>query len=189
MSNAPTVHACRFCGETDPAHLSAKVDYCRGCYYDGRTMEEAFADFLTDIAGHTNLDAHVAHTGGGCFVISLVLADGSYVWASGAESGTLPEADNADERWLLGYYIGETLGGEDWDGDALEYADGLTRDEAIAFFARHALAHGAPSDPIQSAVGYITDLTSGLSDAEAVEVLRSIASFATDVADEIGGAS
>src|SRR5262245_14413885 len=99
---------CRFCGnqleerviesnKTRPA--AERTDFCRFCYYGGRTHEEKFKPLITELqqiwkTGGVKMRVHVDHTGGGCFAITMRgAADYPYLMATADGDGILPETE------------------------------------------------------------------------------------------------
>jgi predicted Rdx family selenoprotein len=80
--------ACLGCGEPVTAKDPVRYPYCRTCHYTGRAAEherapqiEWFRAQLPDA-----VSVGVAHTGGGCFVLSVNYPD-VYYWASTNDAG------------------------------------------------------------------------------------------------------
>lgn len=74
---AARMKTCRFCGERflAPRGQAPDVDFCRSCYYDGRThMEEPrVAPVIARIRERVNANVSVDHTGCGCFKLHVLL--------------------------------------------------------------------------------------------------------------------
>jgi hypothetical protein len=66
---------CRYCGG-EIQSTKPDVDFCRGCFYVGRTQDEHWPeiyDALKALEGVRPESVGVWHTGGGCFAIGAVI--------------------------------------------------------------------------------------------------------------------
>jgi hypothetical protein len=100
---------CRYCGAEVQASDS-KIDYCRGCYYSGTSLEEGCRpalDLLDQIPGGKG--ATVWHTGGGCFALAVDFPDETYVMVTDGDAGVTDEdglpLDPQQPVWMAGYYF------------------------------------------------------------------------------------
>ena len=113
MSKRP----CRYC-ESEVTSTRLEVDFCRDCFYEGRTLNELFSQLIADI----QRPAYWMHTGGGCFALEIPLGE-HYLWATADQDGSAPD-DETGPWWLFRYD-----GMEDDGGDLI--AAGLTRWELL----------------------------------------------------------
>ncbi len=101
---------CRFCGQQVTSDQKA-VDFCRGCYFSGRTKAEEprIAAVLAAANAIPNAKAELMHTGGGCWGMEVHFTDGRFAFATEAywdeqhkqwqAESNLPE--RPEDRWAL----------------------------------------------------------------------------------------
>lgn len=131
---------CRYCGGgvTSP---NPQVDYCRMCFYTGRSQQGTFDELCKRLTEASNgREWGVWHTGGGCFCLGMNLTenttpneyDGIEVMAS--DYSVLPET--VEGPWLVGAYRwSDGNDFPDWEAASLN-ADQLVehvRDRVAAF--------------------------------------------------------
>lgn len=112
---------CIYCGRS----FSETPDFCRGCYYDGAALRDAFADLIEQLNEKTGLGFYATHTGGGCFAIIAHPSDethsrtGVTVYVTKAPDvftfGDTPK-DCEECGYIVGFY-------DDNDGDTLAMSD------------------------------------------------------------------
>lgn len=107
---------CVYCGEEseNTAERYAKFPYCRHCYYTGLAFEHERREQLAIIshalgARKSKFEAHVEHTGGGCFWLAFRALGEPIFFAATAGDAELPEGKGG---WLLVYRYNQ-----DNDGD------------------------------------------------------------------------
>lgn len=127
MPDAPAARPCRFC-EREVTSRNPKIDYCEGCYYDGKIQEEdhrALFDALNTIAGVKM--ATVDHSGGGCFNLSIRMDDGRYLCATEGDGPGIPDAG---EPWDLVtiWRTEEQFANGESEGQLADIADGKWSD-------------------------------------------------------------
>lgn len=107
---------CIFCGEGVTSR-EPDVLYCRGCHYSGRAASEQREDLLANLRLTQHVeDASIWHTGGGCFLLAVGLADGRLVTITDGDAG-LPEAE---EKWGLVVISPDTEAWDEWDEERLD---------------------------------------------------------------------
>jgi len=111
---------CRFCGEEVQAN-DPNCDYCRGCFYGGRTHDEWWPQIHADLKSFECVDddtVGVWHTGGGCFAIGAVATIGgkSYEILVASDAAIPDPAEEPDATF--GACLMEEEEGSGWqDGD------------------------------------------------------------------------
>lgn len=145
-------NTCRFCASKFH-HTDQTVDVCRQCYLEGKPLAEDFKVTLESLS-EVNSNAQMMNTGGGCFVVMVPVAEPSadgdgwfdrYVMLTDANGWELPEGDNPDIRWCVGYYDNRPSVTDDCDNmvEGLGFdkpEDGLTMAEVKEYiWARTAI--------------------------------------------------
>lgn len=94
---------CRYCGAEVQA-TEPSCDFCRGCYYAGRTHEAppTLADILRAHPRIVSDSVGVWHTGGGCFSLAGEVAGAEYLYVmSGGEDMDPSTPPSPAHPWVL----------------------------------------------------------------------------------------
>lgn len=137
---------CRFCGEGVTAS-NPETDFCEGCHYGGRALEERFAPVMARLREIPAVkDVAVWHTGGGCFNMAVILRDGRLLTPSSGfrdegDGRVWPEPGLPEEGpWAM--VVAEDYDAwSEWDEERLSIPQALYADEdelvaAVAEMAR-----------------------------------------------------
>lgn len=140
---------CVFCGEGVTATTS-ETDFCRNCFYTGRSWERKLAPLLARIDEIDEVvSTAVWHTGGGCFNLAVTLADGRLLTPSEGfrsdDDGTVwpepgfPDADDPESRWSMVVSASEEAWSE-WDESKVWIPQDLYDDDGLVAAIREVAA-------------------------------------------------
>lgn len=128
----PNPRLCRFCGNGVTAKSDA-TDFCSICFYTGRAFEDMYADRIAAVQEGLpdGWEAHVEHTGGGCFWLAVRSPHSARYYALTAWDAQLPD-ENEGEDWGCIYRYHENERHPDYEGAMVAYTEKPTITNAAA---------------------------------------------------------
>jgi len=125
---------CVYCGEGVTA-TKPETQFCANCFYTGRAFTELRSELIGKLTALPGVaDAHVWHTGGGCFVLAVTMTDARLITATDGELG-LPDPG---KPWRDVCVAASEQAWSEWDEDRLDVGEGEWSDDELVWFVQGA---------------------------------------------------
>ena len=133
---------CRYCSKP-VTHRNQQVDYCETCWWSGQHHSAQHCDLLLALQTIEGCDPMFEMVGGGCFNLSITMADGRFLCATESDGPGVPMEEG--ERWghVTCWRSEEAFSEGRSEGSLIDSAEGAWDDSGVLNTIRKMIEKGA----------------------------------------------